>query len=116
MDVANYFVWRQRDAVRNSIAMAAQAHFPHRRLQGVHSGGMQELLWSEAGVNWNDYPAGVKRGRVVTKVSGERAVTYTDRRTGVTQTTTALRSWWEVGDAPHFTAEGLAPLIPAMRR
>ncbi|WP_433794944.1 tRNA(His) guanylyltransferase Thg1 family protein [Actinoplanes sp. CA-252034] len=115
-DVANYFVWRQRDAVRNSIAMAAQAHFPHRRLQGVHSGGMQELLWSEAGVNWNDYPAGVKRGRVVTRMSGEKELTYTDRRTGAAHTTTALRSWWEVGDAPHFTVDGLMTMIPVMRR
>jgi tRNA(His) guanylyltransferase len=107
VDVANYFVWRQRDAVRNSIAMAAQAHFPHQRLQGVHSGGMQELLWSEAGVNWNDYPAGIKRGRVVTKVHGEREFAYTHGRTGQERTVTALRSWWEVRDAPHFTVPAL---------
>src|ERR1700684_3342669 len=35
VEVANYFLWRQRDAVRNSISMAAQAHFPHKRLQGL---------------------------------------------------------------------------------
>jgi tRNA(His) guanylyltransferase len=114
-EVANYFVWRQRDAVRNSIAMAAQAHFPHRRLQGVHTGGMQEMLWSEAGVNWNDYPAGVRRGRVVTKAHGEKEFTFTHKRTGEEKTGTALRSWWEVRDAPHFTVPALlADTIPSM--
>ena len=81
VEVANYFVWRQRDAVRNSISMAAQAHFSHRRLHGVDTSGMQELLWSEAQVNWNDFPDGCKRGRVTVRRTGERPVEYVDRRT-----------------------------------
>ena len=101
-EVANYFVWRQRDAVRNSIAMAAQAQFSHQRLHGVNTGHMQELLWSEMGINWNDYPAGAKRGRVVVKESGEREVTFTHKRTQEVETVTAMRSWWAVQDAPHF--------------
>ncbi|MFJ2004762.1 tRNA(His) guanylyltransferase Thg1 family protein [Streptomyces chartreusis] len=105
VEVANYFLWRQRDAVRNSISMAAQAHFSHRRLNGVSSNGMQELLWSEAGVNWNDYPDGCKRGRVTVRATGERPVEYVDRRTQQTVRTTAVRSWWETTGAPHFTTE-----------
>ncbi|BEL08329.1 hypothetical protein Q0Z83_065200 [Actinoplanes sichuanensis] len=115
VDVANYFIWRQRDAVRNSIAMAAQANFPHRRLQGVHSGGLQELLWSEAGINWNDYPAGIKRGRQIVKATGEKEFTYTDRRTDTEQTTTARRTWWQPEDAPHFAVPTLLPRIPQHR-
>jgi len=53
-----------RDTVRNSISMAAQTHFSHKRLHGVSSAAMQELLYTEAGVNWNDYPDSCKRGRV----------------------------------------------------
>jgi tRNA(His) guanylyltransferase len=64
-EVGNYFLWRQRDATKNSISMAASAYFEESRLHGLTSGQRQELLWSEAGVNWNDYPAGFKRGRVV---------------------------------------------------
>ncbi|MFB6563496.1 MULTISPECIES: tRNA(His) guanylyltransferase Thg1 family protein [unclassified Streptomyces] len=117
IEVANYFLWRQRDAVRNSISMAAQAHFPHERLQGVSSGGLQELLWSQAGVNWNEYPDGCKRGRVAVRLTGERETAYVDRRTGREETTTAVRSWWETSAAPHFTtsSEGwLAATIPLM--
>ncbi|MFP3986922.1 tRNA(His) guanylyltransferase Thg1 family protein [Streptomyces sp. E11-3] len=117
IEVANYFLWRQRDAVRNSISMAAQAHFSHRRLHGVNSGGMQELLWSEAGVNWNDYPDGCKRGRATVRHTGERPVEYVDKRTQQTVQTTAVRSWWETTAAPHFTTapDGwLAAAIPPL--
>lgn len=115
VEVANYFHWRQRDAVRNSISMAAQAHFPHRRLQGVNSAGMQEMLFTEAGINWNDYPDACKRGQVAVRRSGEREVTFTHKRTGQAETVKAVRSWWEVEGAPHFTAAAdgfLADIIP----
>lgn len=117
VEVANYFKWRQRDAVRNSISMAAQTRFSHRRLHGVSTGGMQELLWSEAGINWNDYPDACKRGRVTLRQVGERPVEYVDKRTQETVSTTAVRSWWETSAAPHFTAEPtgwLAAVIPTL--
>jgi tRNA(His) 5'-end guanylyltransferase len=117
VEVANYFLWRQRDCVRNSITMAAQAKFSHRQLHGKTSSDMQEMLWKEHGVNWNDYPDGLKRGRVCTRKTGEREVTWTDRRTQQENTTLAVRSWWETEGAPHFTAEPggwLAGVIPAM--
>lgn len=117
VEVANYFLWRQRDAVRNSVSMAAQAHFSHKRLHGLNGGQMQELLWSEKRVNWNDYPDEAKRGRVCTRVTGEEEVTYTDKRTQEQVTTTAVRSHWVTEAAPHFTAEPgswLAGLIPAL--
>lgn len=117
VEVANYFLWRQRDAVRNSIAMAAQARFSHRELHGVSTGGMQELLWSEHGINWNDYPDGCKRGRIAVRHVGERAVEYVDKRSNETVNTIAVRSWWETSPAPHFTTEPgswLARTIPSL--
>jgi tRNA(His) guanylyltransferase len=117
VEVANYFLWRQRDCVSNSISMAAQAHFSHRRLHGINGGGMQELLFTEAGVNWNDYPDGCKRGRVTVRHTGERPVEYVDKRTNETVSTTAVRSWWATSPAPRFTTEPgswLAETIPAL--
>lgn len=117
VEVANYFLWRQRDAVRNSISMAAQARFSHRQLQGVSTGRMQEMLWSEHGINWNDYPDGFKRGRVTVRRVGERAVEYVDKRSGERVQTTAVRSWWEAAGAPHFTVGGwLGDVIPVLPR
>lgn len=117
VEVANYLLWRQRDCVRNSISMAAQARFSHRQLHGKSTGDMQEMLWAEHGVNWNDYEAGEKQGRVVVRRTGEREVTYTDKRTKVENTVVAMRSWWEAEGAPHFTAapDGwLAKVIPPL--
>jgi tRNA(His) guanylyltransferase len=117
VEVANYFVWRQRDCVRNSVSMAAQAHFPHRQLHGLNGSQMQELLWQEKGVNWNDYPDGAKRGRTCERVTSEEDVTYTDKRSGEEKTVPAVRSRWTASAAPHFTARPgswLAAVIPPL--
>lgn len=117
VEVANYFLWRQRDCVRNSITMAAQSKFSHKQLHGKSTGDMQEMLWSQHGINWNDYPAGAKRGRVCVRYTEEQDITYNDTRTGEPQTTRALRSRWLTEAAPHFTAQPgdwLASVIPPM--
>jgi tRNA(His) 5'-end guanylyltransferase len=103
-EVVNYFVWRQRDAVRNSVSMAAQARFSPGQLHGRGSSDMQEMLWAQHGINWNDYPPECRRGWVVTRIVREGEVTFIHKRTGEAQTTTALRSGWEAQPAPHFAA------------
>jgi len=70
-DVANYFVWRQRDAEKNSIAMLAQKHFSPKQLHGKNGGVMQEMLHSEHGINWNDCDVWQKRGWCVTRETRE---------------------------------------------
>lgn len=67
VEVANYFIWRQNDATRNAISMAAQAQFSHKSLQRLSSDQLQEKLFSEAGINFNDYPIRHKRGAAVYK-------------------------------------------------
>lgn len=104
-EVANYFLWRQRDAVRNSISMLAQHHFSHKELQGKSGNEMQDMLFTQRGVNWNDIPDACKRGRVCTREDYAEDVTYKDERTGEEVTVSAQRSRWSVGDAPHFTAD-----------
>lgn len=61
-DVTNYFVWRQRDAEKNSISMLAQHYFSHRQLHGKSGGDKQDMLMREHGVNWNDIDVWRKRG------------------------------------------------------
>ncbi|MDI2128738.1 tRNA(His) guanylyltransferase Thg1 family protein [Yinghuangia seranimata] len=119
VEAANYFLWRQRDAVRNSVSMAAQACFSQRRLHGVSVGGMRQLLLDEAGVDWGAYPEGCKRGRVALRRSGMRETTWVDRRTGVTNTAVVERSWWISEAAPEFSAAAdgwLATRIPSPGR
>jgi tRNA(His) guanylyltransferase len=110
-DVANYFIWRQRDAVRNSIQMAAQSFFSHKQLFNVNTDQMQEMLFTQHGINWHDYPDDARRGRVVLRNAGNRPITYTDKRTNEVQSTTAWRSWWEVEAAPRFSTNLDNPLV-----
>lgn len=58
----NCFVWRQQDATKNAISMAAQSMFPHKELQNKNGAQMQEMMHALRGVNFNDYPAYFKRG------------------------------------------------------
>lgn len=71
VEVANYFVWRQRDCVRNSIQSAGQHYFSPKQLFGLNGSQIQEMLHSHHEVNWNDYPSAVKRGQVVVHAWGE---------------------------------------------
>jgi tRNA(His) guanylyltransferase len=66
-EVANYFLWRTRDCIRNSISMLAQHHFSHKVLHGKSTTEMQDLLVLEKGVNWNNEPARFKTGSLQTR-------------------------------------------------
>lgn len=70
VEVENYFIWRQQDAVRNSIQGLAQSEFSHRQLQGLNIHELQDLLFREKGINWNDIPVEQKRGRVFWRAVG----------------------------------------------
>ena len=52
-EVSNYFVWRTRDAIRNSINMLGQAHFSRNDLDGKNTTEVQDMLMTK-GINWND--------------------------------------------------------------
>lgn len=83
-EVLDYLIWRQADAVRNSISMAARAYLSHRDCHGRTSNQLQELLWQRHRVNWNDYAPGLRRGTFVHWQHERRDVEYVDRRTGET--------------------------------
>ena len=61
-EAANCLLWRELDATKNAISMAARARFSHTRLHGKSGAEMQEMLWKEAGINFNDYAPAFKRG------------------------------------------------------
>ncbi len=66
-EVCNYFIWRQQDASRNSIQMVAQSQFSHKSLQNKNCNQLQEMLFQEKGINWNDLPIWQKRGTCTIK-------------------------------------------------
>jgi tRNA(His) 5'-end guanylyltransferase len=66
-EVTNCLIWRQQDATRNAIQMAGQSQFSHKELHGVNCAQIQEKLFTERGINFNDYPVPQKRGVCIVK-------------------------------------------------
>lgn len=66
-EVTNFVYWRQLDATRNSIQMVGQANFSHKQLQGKSCNMIQDMLFTEKGINWNDLPVVKKRGSACIK-------------------------------------------------
>lgn len=99
VEVANYFVWRQRDAYRNAVSMAAQAHFSVSELYGKNREQMIAMLSHHHGVFFEDYPRSARFGQVCTR---------TDTDTGF---------YWRFDEAPLFEAQPgnwLVERIPEM--
>lgn len=66
-EVTNCIYWRQLDASRNSIQMVGQANFSHKELQNKSCNDIQDMLMTQKGINWNDFPTYQKRGSCVIK-------------------------------------------------
>ncbi len=61
-EVANYFIWRQQDASRNSVQMLARSLFSHRECHKLNNSQLQDKMKLEKEINWNDLPIPKKRG------------------------------------------------------
>jgi len=64
-EVANYFVWRTQDAVRNSVQSLAQSVFSAKQLNKKNISQLHEMLYTK-GINWNDLQTSQKQGTVLT--------------------------------------------------
>jgi tRNA(His) 5'-end guanylyltransferase len=98
-EVVNYLIWRQQDATRNSIQMGAQSLYSQKELHGKNTSDLQELMFQK-GVNWDKYPVGFKRGRVIVKQEYKHENTHpkADKKF-------SFRTRWVVRDPPVFTGD-----------
>lgn len=71
---AEHFLWREADATRNSLTMAAHSMYSHKKLHGVSAAKKHDML-KDKGVNWNDYPTFFKRGTYVRREQVSRHLT-----------------------------------------
>jgi tRNA(His) 5'-end guanylyltransferase len=102
-EVENYFIWRQQDAVRNSISSVAQSLYSPRELNGVKTDQMQEMIFQK-GINWNDYDFRMKRGAVIGKVETTLIKTIQGPNEEVIETE-FTRNKWQVVETPTFTQD-----------
>lgn len=61
-EVTNNLIWRQQDATRNSILSLGQSLYSHKEMQGIKCNALQDKMFTEKDVNWNDLPTTYKRG------------------------------------------------------
>ena len=66
-DVCNCVLWRQKDAEKNSIQALAQSLYSHSELEGLSNRDLQNKMFTEKGINWNDLPTPQKRGSACRK-------------------------------------------------
>lgn len=90
-EVINYFISRQKDATRNSISMLGRTYFSHKELQNKSSNQIQEMLFQQKNINWNDYPIAFKRGSIVKKEQFMKD--------------NVIRNKWDIKEAPLFTKD-----------
>lgn len=72
IELANCFIWREIDAVRNSVQMLGQANFSHNSLQGLSAKDIQNKLLTEKHINWNNLDIELKRGTYYRRVLVEK--------------------------------------------
>ena len=100
VEVANYFVARQKDAIRNSVAMLAQNYCSPRELHGVSNAAMHEKI-HEHGDNWADHPVRFKHGGAIVK---QMCAPY-KKQTKVGEVEIPAHLEWAVVDPPVFTVD-----------
>ena len=66
-EVINCLIWRQQDATRNSIQALAQSLYSQKQLSGLNCSQLQDKMFTEKGVNWNDLSTYQKRGACAVK-------------------------------------------------
>jgi len=103
-EVINYFIWRQQDATRNSIQAVAQSLYSHKELNGKSTDQLQDLIWKK-GQNWNDYPVGQKRGRVILKQETWVALPEDRAKLALKNPKTADNVKWLIDDDQHPNLE-----------
>lgn len=101
-EVCNCLIWRQQDATRNSIQSVGQANFSQKQLHGKSCNIIQDMLFTEKAINWNDFSTDCKRGSCCYKREVEKVVTIP--KTG--EKRLVNRSEWFIDkDIPIFTQD-----------
>lgn len=98
IEVENYFIWRQQDTTRNSISSVAQSLYSHKELENKTTDQQQEMIFQK-GINWNDYDAKLKRGRMIVKETYEKPADENDK------SQSSIRTRWISIEVPIFTQD-----------
>jgi len=74
-DACAQLLWRENDAVKNSIQMLGHSHFSDKQLFKLNTSEIQDKLMLEKGVNWNELEVKLKRGTYVKRIKTSKPFT-----------------------------------------
>lgn len=77
-EAANAFLWREKDAAKNSVSMACRATHSHKEMHGKSAREMIEMM-ADRGVDYYAYPVFFRRGTWVRRFTEERTLTTEER-------------------------------------
>jgi tRNA(His) guanylyltransferase len=77
-ECANAFLWREMDASKNALSMAARHYYSHKELMGKNGSELNEMLFKK-GINFNDYPSEFKRGTFVRRETFQKKLSEEER-------------------------------------
>jgi len=97
-EVSNYFLSRSNDGSRNSIQQVARCYFSQKQLHGKSCDQIQEMLFQEHKLNWNDTSVKYKRGVCIYKV--ERELECFNTKTDTLPLTITRRKWYKDYNMP----------------
>ena len=74
-DCINNIIWRQQDAIRNSIEMVGHANFSTKELHKVNCEGIKKMLKEQRGIDWEkDFNSYQKYGAFCYRVETQREI------------------------------------------
>jgi tRNA(His) 5'-end guanylyltransferase len=73
-EACNAILWRQQDAYRNAVQMAARYYYSHKECFNKNTSDLQEMIFS-AGKNFNDYPSFFKGGSLLVRRTVKKKLT-----------------------------------------
>lgn len=73
-EATNMLLWRELDARKNAVSMAARHFFSHRELQGKSTKEMVEMMLTK-GHSMEDYPSSFTRGTWIKRMTEMRELT-----------------------------------------
>lgn len=97
-EVANCFIWRQQDGIRNAVQMLGQVHFSHNKLNRKSTEDIKKMLM-EQDVDFEAMPVEFKRGVCCIKKKfaidkSKRIVSVYDETEKYDMENTVIREKW----------------------
>lgn len=102
-EVVNCLIWRQQDATRNSIEAVGHANFKQSELHGKSCNAIQDMLFKEKGINWNEFPTDCRRGAACYRVQEQFDIA---NPRDPEQIIPVVREYWKIDrEIPVFTQD-----------